>query len=77
MEMYVVVKVFGVDAVKPRIYTRKEDAMRDITENIQMLADDNTKLEVLENGDEKYYIINKSNDPTEYNEIILKRCEVR
>ena len=51
--------------------------MRDITENIQMLADDNTKLEVLENGDEKYYIINKSNDPTEYNEIILKRCEVR
>ena len=77
MEVYTVVRVFGVDAVKVRVYAREEDAQEEINENIRMLSDENTDVEIREDGNETYYIINKSDDPTEYNEIIFRRTIIR
>ena len=78
MLLWTVTKIFGVDAVKTRVFRKREDAVIDIEETINLLTDDTTKLEVIEKeNDEVYYILNKSSNPENFIEFILRLNEVR
>lgn len=76
--VYTVTKIFGVDAVKTRVFNTKDKAIEDINDNISMFLDDDTKVEIIEKeNEETYYIVNRSKDPTEFIEFVLRRNEIR
>lgn len=78
MELYTVTKVFGVDAVKTRVFRKKDEALADINDSIRLFLDDPSDVEIVQKeNEETYYIVNKSNKPDEYIEFILRRNEVR
>lgn len=76
--LYTVTKIFGVDAVKTRIFKKKPDAINDIQDSIRLFLDDPSQVEIIEKeNEETYYIVSKSDDPTLYIEFILRRNEVK
>lgn len=76
--LYTVTKIFGVDAVKTRVYKKKQDAIEDIQDSIRLFLDNPSEVEIIEKeNEETYYIISKSDDPTLYIEFILRRVEVK
>ena len=78
MIVYTVTKIFGIDAVKTRVFKKKEDAEIDIQETINLLIENPKQVKIIEKeNEEKYYIINKSSNPKNYIEFVLRRNEVR
>jgi translation elongation factor EF-1beta len=75
--VYTVTKIFGVDAVKTRVFADKKDAKEDIYENITMLTDIENVEVIEKENDETYYIVHRADDPTEFIEFVLRRCEVK
>ena len=79
MEVYTLTKIFGIDVVKTRVYSKKigpGSAMEDINETVALFCD-MKDVEVLEKESETYYIINKSKNPEDYIVLVLKRCEIK
>lgn len=76
--VYVVTKIFGVDAIKTSVHSSREFAEQNIQKWIRMLGPENERVRKIEreNG-EIQYIINESKDPTEYILFILKPCEIK
>lgn len=78
MIVYTVTKIFGVDCVKNRVFYKKPDAEEHVYEIIDMLVDNRSDVEIFENeNEETYYIINRSEDPENFIEIILRRNEIK
>lgn len=76
--VYTVTKIFGVDAVKTRVFNEKRDAIEDINTSIKLFVDDISQVEVIEKeNEEKYYIVNRSEDPTDFIEFVLRRNDIR
>jgi hypothetical protein len=76
--VYTVTKIFGVDAVKTRIFKEKRDALEDIMVAIKLFVSDISEVEVIEKeNEETYYIINRSEDPTDFIEFVLRRNDIR
>lgn len=78
MTVFSVTKIFGVDAVKTRVFYKKKDAEDDIRACIKLFVDDPSEVqEIKKENEEVYYIVNDSPNPTEYVAFILRRNEVR
>lgn len=76
--VYTVTKIFGVDAVKTRVFNEKRDAIEDINTSIKLFVDDVSQIEVIEKeNEETYYIVNRSEDPTDFIEFVLRRNDIR
>lgn len=76
--VYTVTKIFGVDAIKTRIFKEKRDALEDIMVAIKLFVSDISEVEVIEKeNEETYYIINRSEDPTDFIEFVLRRNDIR
>ena len=76
--VYTVTKIFGVDAVKTRVFKEKRDALEDIMVAIKLFVSDISEVEVIEKeNEETYYIINRSEDPTDFIEFVLRRNDIR
>ena len=75
--VYTVTKIFGVDAVKTRVFREKRDALEDIMTGIKLFVDGLADVEVIEKeNEETYYIINRSDDPTEFIQFVLRRNDI-
>lgn len=78
MEVYTVTKIFGVDAIKTRVFRNKKDAEADIQETISLFMDYPSQVEVInKENEETYYLINKSDKPEDYIAFVLRRNEVK
>ena len=79
MIVYTTTKIFGVDHVKTRVFKDHDAAVADIKEAIFTFSEDGDSYEVIENPEtaETYYIVHRSEDPTEFIEFVLRRCEVK
>lgn len=76
--VYTVTKIFGVDAVKTRVFKEKRDALEDIMTTIKLFVDDISEVEVIEKeNEETYYVVNRSEDPTDFIEFVLRRNDIR
>lgn len=76
--VYTVTKIFGVDAVKTRVFKEKRDALEDIMVAIKLFVSDISEVEVIEKeNEETYYIVNRSEDPTDFIEFVLRRNDIR
>ena len=76
--VYCVTKIFGIDAVKTKIYKDRNKAEENILKWIKVIAPEGTEIKKYEkeNG-EVVYPIFLSSDPTECIIFILKPCEIR
>lgn len=76
--VYVLTKIFGVDAVKTSVYASREDAERNMLKWIRVIAPEDFELKYYEHetGEIVYPII-PSNDPMEYTVFILKPCKIK
>ena len=76
--VYTVTKIFGVDAVKTRVFKEKRDALEDVMVAIKLFVSDISEVEVIEKeNEETYYIVNRSEDPTDFIEFVLRRNDIR
>ena len=77
MLVYTVTKIFGTDAVKTRVFRNKNSALNDINDTILLLVDDPDSVEKIEKENEEiYFIINRSDVPEDFIEIVLRRNEL-
>lgn len=76
--VYSATQIFGFDSVKTSVWNHKEDAIDDAERIARMLKKEDEPVTVIENENEEIlYIIRKSEDPSEYVAVLIRRCEVK
>lgn len=77
MTVYVLTKIFGVDCVKTRVFHKEENARAELSEDIRVISESGEYEKVITENREEHYILNKSQTPEDYIEIVYKKCEVK